>query len=420
MKIISCGFLILINFLKCTNCISNKIVLHTLGIDWSAILKEFAAVIDLLSGPKLPYNEDADLNITQLITKYGYPVDEHRVETDDGYILTIFRIESKGPSVLLMHGLLMSADDWVTAGPDDSLAYMLASAGYDVWMGNARGNKHSRQHVSMLPDTEQFWNFSYDQIGRFDLPAMIDYVLNTTKKENIAYIGHSQGTTAFFVMCSEKPDYNNKITIMIALAPLAWSSHMKSPLARMVAPFNYYDMAFVKIFKIYEILPNPIKKFYSNTPPCEIGNGIVCTTILFCFNGFDFEQINSKNLPVIFGHMPSGASIHQFTHYLQTMMSRSFKRYDYGEDMNKEVYGCRKSPKYAVENITAAVALFYSDNDWFSDVEDVSILRNKLPNVVDYYRVPFKKFNHIDYLWAKDSKHLVYGRILELLKFKHI
>lgn len=418
MNKVFCSFIILINIINCTYCNTNEIVLRNLGIDVPAILKELTAVIDILSAPKLPYNEDADFNLTQLIAKYGYPLQEHRVETDDDYMLTMFRIERKGPAVLLMHGLLMSADDWVTAGPSDSLAYLLATAGYDVWMGNARGNKHSRQHKTMLPDTEQFWNFSYDEIGRFDLPAMIDYVLNVTSKEKLAYIGHSQGTTAFFVMCSEKPDYNDKISIMIALAPLAFTEHIKSPLARMSAPFNYYDMALVKLFQMSEILPKPIKYLYSKIPLCELGNGVVCITILFCFCGFDYEQFNKEQLPVIFGHVPSGASIHQITHYLQNMMSRSFKRYDYGEDKNKEVYGSRKPPKYAVENITAPVALFYSDNDWFSDVEDVNTLKSKLRNVVDYYHVPFKKFNHIDYLWAKDAKRLVYGRILELLRFK--
>lgn len=247
MKKLTWGYLVLLNFLYC---IANEIVLRDIGIDASAIFKEFTKIVGILSGPKLSYNVDADLNITQLIDKYKYTVQELHVETEDGYILTMIRIKGRGPPVLLMHGLLMSADDWVTAGPNDGLAYLLSSAGYDVWMGNARGNKHSRQHVSMSPETEEFWNFSWDEIGRYDLPAMIDFVLNTTSKEKLAYIGHSQGTTAFFVMCSEKPEYNEKITTMIALAPLAWASHMKSPFVRMAAPFNYYEIALVKMFQM--------------------------------------------------------------------------------------------------------------------------------------------------------------------------
>ena len=40
-------------------------------------------------------------------------------------------------------------------------AYMLADLGYDVWLGNARGNTYSRSHVNITADDPEFWKFTY-------------------------------------------------------------------------------------------------------------------------------------------------------------------------------------------------------------------------------------------------------------------
>lgn len=187
------------------------------------------------------------------ITKDGYPVEVHTVTTDDGYILRMHRIPSspntqsaKGARqpVFLMHALLDSSAAYVLMGPNQSLAYMLADAGYDVWMGNARGNRYSRSHVKLNPDgirssRKLFWNFSWHEIGMFDLPAMIDYVLSSnTDFKKIHYIGHSQGTTVFYVMTSMRPEYNEKILLMNALAPVAFLENLQSTYHRILHQFQ--------------------------------------------------------------------------------------------------------------------------------------------------------------------------------------
>ena len=45
----------------------------------------------------------------------------------------------------------------------------------------------------MLTDEdESFWDFSWHEIGYYDLPAMINHILNTTKNDKLHYVGHSQ------------------------------------------------------------------------------------------------------------------------------------------------------------------------------------------------------------------------------------
>lgn len=181
-----------------------------------------------------------------LVAKYGYPLERHTTTTEDGYVLELHRIphginnagETNKPAVLLQHGLLSSSADWVNnGGPEKSLGFILADRGYDVWLGNQRGNTWSRKHVSLDPDAdkEKFWDFSWDEIGRYDLPAMIDYIIATTGVDGIFYAGHSQGTTSFFVMASERPEYNDKIKLMSALAPVAYMSHLQNIFVQLLA-----------------------------------------------------------------------------------------------------------------------------------------------------------------------------------------
>lgn len=90
-------------------------------------------------------------------------------------------------------------------------------------------------------------------MGIRDLPAMINYVTDY-KKDSLIYIGHSMGTTTFYVMSSEIPEMSSKVRIMFSLAPVAFMNHLKSPI-RFLAPFannikvrllllNYYFILF--------------------------------------------------------------------------------------------------------------------------------------------------------------------------------
>lgn len=91
--------------------------------------------------------------------------------------------------MLLQHGLLECSASWVNNGAAESLGFILADAGYDVWLGNSRGNTFSRRHVSLDPESPSFWAFSWDDMAQHDVPAMIDYILGHTGADKLAYVG---------------------------------------------------------------------------------------------------------------------------------------------------------------------------------------------------------------------------------------
>lgn len=139
--------------------------------------------------------------------------------------------------MLMVHGFLDSSFGYTFLGPNKALPYLLVDQNYDVWLANVRGNRYSRKHKKLNPKFRKFWNFSWHEIGVYDIPEIIDYILKETGQKKLHYIGHSQGTTVFFVMCSEKPEYNKKIISMNALAPVTYSGHVRSRFLRLFLPF---------------------------------------------------------------------------------------------------------------------------------------------------------------------------------------
>jgi len=369
-------------------------------------------------------DNDADLYLTspQLIAKYGYPVQTQSVQTEDGYILTMHRIpygrggarRADRPPVLLQHGLLCSSADWVLSGPGEALAYLLADAGYDVWMGNARGNTYSKKHVSLSPSNGAFWDFSWHEMGTKDLPAVIDYILRTTGSEQIFYVGHSMGTTMFYALCSVRPEYNSKIRAMFSLAPIAFMSHMKSPLIQLTATIGDELGWLLDLMGIYEFMPSSellslVGQVLCNDQAISVD---ICANVLFIIAGFDSQELNKTLLPVILGHTPAGASTKQLLHYGQEVTSGYFRQYDYGMLDNMFVYGQFTPPDYDLRKVTAPVALYYSENDWLAAIVDVDKLASKLPNLLGKFLVSLPAFNHLDYLWAIDADILVYNNVI--------
>ena len=118
--------------------------------------------------------------------------------TEDGYILNLHRIpcgragcgDGKRQPVFLQHGILASSADWVISGPEKALAFILADLGYDVWLGNARGNTYSRHHINMSTNDKKYWDFSFHEMAIYDIPAEIDFIYShrmskmITKRKN--------------------------------------------------------------------------------------------------------------------------------------------------------------------------------------------------------------------------------------------
>lgn len=90
-----------------------------------------------------------------------------------------------------MHGIQSCSVNWVLNEAHIAPAFLLARAGFDVWLGNNRGSFYSEEHVKYSVKDKEFWEFDFEEMGVFDLPAFIDFILMQTASQKLTYIGHS-------------------------------------------------------------------------------------------------------------------------------------------------------------------------------------------------------------------------------------
>jgi len=63
---------------------------------------------------------------------------------------------------------------------EKAIAFTLANEKYDVWLGNSRGNFHSRNHTTLDPKSKEFWQWSFQDMAKYDLPKAFEYISTLT------------------------------------------------------------------------------------------------------------------------------------------------------------------------------------------------------------------------------------------------
>jgi len=336
----------------------------------------------------------------------GYPVETHKITTEDGYILTFFRIQSKGqtamkfgvPVVYVQHGLLDSADSWVLNDEDKAPALILANSGYDVWLGNVRGNKYSMEHVKLSTKQKEFWQFTFQNMSAYDLPAAFEYI-NKNTGQQITYIGHSQGTTIMFGALSDRnPIVLRYLKRYIALSPSVFEGNSKNGpvwLSAHTPLVQLYEAA-----GIHEACPPNFLQSAVGHAFCRLSPG-VCGNLLGVFFGFNKERDNVKAANVLLQHFPSGTSVTNLKHWKQLVTGARFNKFDFGTKGNMEKYGQPYPPDFDLANINVPMYLFSGEHDSLVDAKDSQILLDTLKTVPNVH-YKYYPSSHITWLLSTD------------------
>ena len=76
---------------------------------------------------------------------------------------------------------------------EESLPSLLIKAGYDVYVSNDRGTKNSLSHTEIDPigDAKTYFDFSFAEIGMYDIPANLFFIKERARALPLTYIGYA-------------------------------------------------------------------------------------------------------------------------------------------------------------------------------------------------------------------------------------
>ncbi|KAI3702605.1 hypothetical protein L6452_28351 [Arctium lappa] len=357
-----------------------------------------------------------------MVETEGYTCEEHKVTTKDGYILSMQRIpmgrggkKADKPPVLLQHGVLVDGGTWVLNTPDESLGFILADDGFDVWIANTRGTNFSRGHTSLSPSDPEYWEWSWDELVAFDLPASIQYVHDQTG-QNLHYVGHSLGTLIAFSAFS-KDQTLNMLRSAALLSPIAYLGHMSSTLARAGADAFLSEALYW--LGVHEFAPRGKVVADLLSVICKMPDND-CSDLMTSFTGQNC-CVNSSMTDKFLEHEPQSTATKNIIHLAQMIRTGTITRYDYGSaDGNQKHYGQSTPPVYDMQSIPKDFPMYlsYGGKDELSDVEDVkALLKSVNDHNPDKLIIQYKEdYAHADFVFATNAKEVVYEPMMTFFK----
>ncbi|ESZ96576.1 hypothetical protein SBOR_3078 [Sclerotinia borealis F-4128] len=354
----------------------------------------------------------------------GYYAEEHVVQTGDGYLLCVHRLgwkrgeentkvnsgpgSIKKPVVYLHHGLLMNSEVWVClTDKERCLPFTLVERGYDVWLGNNRGNKYSKKSIHHSPTDMAFWNFSMDDFAFHDIPDTIQYILDTTSAPSLSYIGFSQGTAQAFATLAVHPKLNDQINVFIALAPAMSPAGLSNGIVDALVKAS--PQVLFLLFGRRSILSSATMWQSILYPPIFVR--LIDMSLSFLF-GWHAKNISTSQKLAAYPHLYSFTSTKSVVHWFQIIRTKSFQMYD---DEPQPVLGgvnkYTKVAKFPTRNIKTPIVLVYGGSD---SLVDINVMLKELPAHTIAIEIPH--YEHLDFLWAREVETLVFPHVFDALE----
>ncbi|QPG76616.1 hypothetical protein FOA43_004008 [Brettanomyces nanus] len=334
----------------------------------------------------------------------SYVCENHLVCTDDGYLLTIHRLNPEsngfrpnGKAVFLQHGLLMNSEIWcVRIKKSENIPFRLCQLGYDVFLGNNRGNKYSCKQRDHNVKDRKFWDFSIDEFAQFDMPACINYVLKFKGIPSLSFIGFSQGCSQILASISIHKDLNDKIDKLVLIAPATTPKRLANWLINSIV--NLQPKMFYFLFGRKIIMQSICSWFSIVYPPLMVKLIDIPNQILFDWHSKNIDILQKL---ICYFHLFSTTSVKCVVHWFQIIRSNKFQMYQ-----DSEMFEPFEYPIHQAMHIPK-VLLIYGMAD---SLVDIDVILDQLP---DFDSVNVNQLKYDDSTVASSSDSSSYQPLSE-------
>jgi len=279
--------------------------------------------------------------------------------------------------------------------PTQSLGFILADEGYDVWLVNVRMNTYSFNLSADLGN----WTFDWDEHGQ-DLSPAVDYILSVTGQSSLSIVAHSQGATSLVAELSVNPDFQSKVKLSVLLAPVTYLSNEKSPFFSVAAELHLDEiLEFLLGDTSFSPTPGLLKKIFAGS--CNILPSL-CEGALSSLFG-STKNLDPNRMEVYTAHWPDETSVQNIVHWIQNARTGLFNNY-------------AQTVEYQPQNIHSPTLVIYGTNDDLGDPADVQTLVNFLTQGGGLIRTTsINGFAHMDFVWAYEAANVVYPLVISTL-----
>ncbi|CAJ0767693.1 15326_t:CDS:2 [Entrophospora sp. SA101] len=241
-------------------------------------------------------------------------------------------------------------------------------------------------HIYSEPSSSDEYDFSWDEMAKYDLPAFINYIKKQTNVDSLSFIGAIEILASLIIESISPTD----LQCIVLIAPPAILKNQKSKVIKLLSK--------IKADNLIKILP---VKLFKNT--LDFSRKLIEEHSLNYNDSFKFifgetKLLENSNFP---GHFPAPASNQNLVHWIQDKSTQN----------NKSIYDISIIPPNSLK-----LATIVGTNDLLATPENVSLLNQQLEmnNNLTFTKT-FEGYAHMDFCWSLDAKDTIYPDIINFL-----